>query len=140
MSIFKGYFFIIGSYYNFRQARDGSKKFICEVCNYGTNDRSNMRRHQRVHNQERPYVCAMCPKAFTRKLSLRMHMFKHQQLKCGVCDVDSLSVEEFETHMFQHMSWIVYMSYLQKLFSIIALKWYVIHTICFLKGWGSRAL
>ncbi|CAL1274923.1 unnamed protein product [Larinioides sclopetarius] len=57
-----------------------SKKYFCEKCFYTTNDRSNMKRHQRTHSQERPYSCDICGKSFTRKGYLDFHvMDKHIQ-------------------------------------------------------------
>lgn len=47
------------------------------MCSYATNDRSNWRRHFRVHTHERPYGCDVCKKTFALKNTLKVHMSGH---------------------------------------------------------------
>ncbi|KAK4301654.1 hypothetical protein Pmani_026212 [Petrolisthes manimaculis] len=56
----------------------GVARFRCPFCNYGTNDRSNFRRHVTVHTGLKNYSCPRCG----RRSNDRSNMKKHV-MKCG---------------------------------------------------------
>ena len=55
----------------------GEKPYKCDVCDYATTRRGNLRTHQRIHTGEKPYQCDICDKRFSTKPKLTQHIFVH---------------------------------------------------------------
>ena len=54
--------------------------FSCRICKKKFNDRSNWKRHERLHSGEKPYLCAFCDKRWARLDGLRSHIrIKHPE-------------------------------------------------------------
>nr|XP_057932775.1 zinc finger protein 2-like isoform X2 [Doryrhamphus excisus] len=49
----------------------------CQHCDKTFNDRSNMKRHTRLHTGEKPFQCSVCDKRFSLKTNWRLHMTIH---------------------------------------------------------------
>ena len=67
----------------------GEKPFKCDLCDYATTRRGNLRTHQRIHTGEKPYQCEQCDKAFATKHKLTQHILVHtgeKPYKCDTCD------------------------------------------------------
>ena len=61
----------------------------CDVCEKRFTQASNLKRHMRIHTNERPYECDVCEKAFRESGHLKTHMRIHTKEKpyeCDVCD------------------------------------------------------
>lgn len=56
-------------------------KFECDICKLKFASNYNLKRHMRIHDQERPrWHCEHCDKSFTRRDSLPKHInFVHKE-------------------------------------------------------------
>ncbi|GFO01901.1 Zinc finger protein 91 [Plakobranchus ocellatus] len=82
------------------------RPFVCEVCNKGFKDISNLKKHTQIH--KRIFPCYLCKKSFLRKSQLEVHLRRHESrttfVKTGnsskevsmrtFVDVDGTRVEE----------------------------------------------
>ena len=61
---------------------DGKKMFICALCSYRTNRKSNITRHvDSNHNQNRAsYKCSTCTKKFLERNNLKNHYITAHKL------------------------------------------------------------
>lgn len=64
---------------------DGEAVYICEKCQYTFMRKNDLKRHERVHSDERPYKCGVCDKGFTRSDLLACHQRTHTGEKPFVC-------------------------------------------------------
>ena len=65
------------------------KYFNCTYCDYKTNHKCNLKKHERVHTDERPFRCFMCDKKFKDSSTLTAHERIHTGYKpysCSKCD------------------------------------------------------
>ncbi|XP_055316118.1 zinc finger imprinted 3-like [Sitodiplosis mosellana] len=67
------------------QAAKKQKKHKCHVCNHLASDKSNLKRHLRIHTGEKPFQCDVCSKSFARKDDLNSHKKTHGQFRCSKC-------------------------------------------------------
>ncbi|XP_069983216.1 gastrula zinc finger protein XlCGF9.1-like [Penaeus vannamei] len=51
-------------------------KFRCPFCNYGTNDRSNFRRHVIVHTGVKNYICPRCGRRSNDRSNMKKHVMR----------------------------------------------------------------
>merc|ERR1712129_337973 len=51
--------------------------FNCEKCDFTTNHKTSLKRHDSVHTGEKAWTCNFCPKATTQKYDLKMHLEKN---------------------------------------------------------------
>ena len=59
----------------------GGDVFACPYCNKTMKDKSNMKRHVKIHTGEKPFKCPFCPFAAVQKKSIVSHaLTKHQQM------------------------------------------------------------
>ena len=58
------------------------KKYNCEICEYATNDKSNLNRHVKIHNKplfkksmyEKRFTCKFCNQGYDRLDSYKRHI------------------------------------------------------------------
>ena len=65
------------------------KYFNCTFCDYKSNYKFNLKKHERVHTDERPFSCSMCDKKFKDSGTLTTHERIHTGYKpysCSKCD------------------------------------------------------
>ncbi|XP_031637823.1 zinc finger protein 1 homolog [Contarinia nasturtii] len=53
------------------------KRFKCNVCEYSSNDKGNLKKHTRSHTGEKPYQCDICRKGFITRQSMKKHKVTH---------------------------------------------------------------
>ncbi|KAJ0033634.1 hypothetical protein NQD34_000741 [Periophthalmus magnuspinnatus] len=62
--------------------------FTCEICNKVHSDRSNYKKHLRIHAEQKPFRCSVCERGFTQKRHMNEHMRIHtgeKPLSCSDC-------------------------------------------------------
>lgn len=52
----------------------GPKIYTCGTCGQVFKDRSNFKRHERIHTGERPYRCWFCGSSFSQSNTLKQHI------------------------------------------------------------------
>ncbi len=57
-----------------RFVRSGSTMYRCALCGKESTQKSDMRKHLRVHTGEKPFKCTVCGKAFSVNSSWNKHM------------------------------------------------------------------
>ena len=82
----------------------GERPYICDICQKGFKQSSDLKKHRRTHTLDKPYKCPICPSAFTRSHHCRGHINSvHKFFKC-VCGALFTSEEAFERHKELHPS------------------------------------
>jgi KRAB domain-containing zinc finger protein len=68
-----------------RNHRDES--CVCDICGFKSVSLKCLKRHQVVHQSERPAQCQLCPASFKRVVTLKKHQSVHQEKKfeCAHC-------------------------------------------------------
>ncbi|KAJ9573731.1 hypothetical protein L9F63_008894 [Diploptera punctata] len=87
-----------------------NKVFKCAVCNRGFSDKSNCRRHERIHSKEeklKSFKCDVCNKLFPYKSFLNKHILIHRSekpFKCSVCNKAFRWESYFKIHIRVHIN------------------------------------
>ncbi|XP_031635440.1 transcriptional repressor CTCF-like [Contarinia nasturtii] len=55
------------------------KRFTCDLCEYSSNRKGDLKKHTRTHTGEKPYQCDICRKEFTNMQSLKNHKLTHTE-------------------------------------------------------------
>lgn len=50
------------------------KRNVCDLCLKSFDRGTDLRRHRRIHTDERPYICSICQKSFKQDTHLKRHM------------------------------------------------------------------
>ncbi|XP_061676573.1 zinc finger protein ZFAT-like isoform X2 [Syngnathoides biaculeatus] len=87
-------------------AHQGVKPFVCNICDYASRSRNNLKNHMNRHSSERSHICELCGKTFKSKMSLKSHRLSHtdqgKQFSCSECDFSSALKAPLLRHMEQH--------------------------------------
>ena len=65
------------------------KLAVCKYCGYVTKYQYYMKRHVRIHTNEKPFTCSICGKAFKNKSYLKVHTRIHcgdKVCRCTYCN------------------------------------------------------
>lgn len=68
---------------------DCRKMYQCDECDQICLTTSFLKKHKRLHSDERPHKCSVCDAAFKDKAYLKRHGVKHtgvKEFKCDLCD------------------------------------------------------
>jgi len=85
-----------------KQSDDPRRPWQCEICNRKFAEKCTLKRHIRIHTNEKPWKCQHCTKAFNQSCSLQAHLRIHtgeRPFPCLFCE------KRFRqsTHRRQHM-------------------------------------
>lgn len=61
------------------------KNHVCFHCGAAFSTSSALRKHCRIHTNERPHACTICPKRFIQKFHLKTHMLRHTGERPFLC-------------------------------------------------------
>ena len=74
--------------------------FKCDQCDYETNQKCNLQRHNKVHNKKPKddvFNCHLCPKTFTRKNNMKVHVQTHSnKVVCETMETQVLTQSKKE--------------------------------------------
>ena len=81
-----------------------SQKPVCPTCTKTFSTNKNLKRHIKIHSEEKPYQCSEqdCNLSFTRKDHLDRHMRKHSGEKpfsCDLCNEKFPYLKSLHRHM-----------------------------------------
>ncbi|XP_013191582.2 zinc finger protein 883 [Amyelois transitella] len=60
-------------------------KIKCDICQKDYSTKSLLKRHMKLHRNERPYQCTKCAKSYSRHDQLLQHMKWHDGIKPYIC-------------------------------------------------------
>lgn len=55
----------------------GRFRYNCDICPYGSEYHTNMKKHAAVHSRDRPFECCFCGNRFCTSASLNQHIVIH---------------------------------------------------------------
>uniref|UniRef100_A0A7G3ACI4 Putative c2h2-type zn-finger protein n=1 Tax=Lutzomyia longipalpis TaxID=7200 RepID=A0A7G3ACI4_LUTLO len=83
-----------------------TKKYICDVCEKSFQGLNDLRKHARIHNDERPYPCPQCDKKFRQAGCLKNHVASQHgsdvQYICDYCNKAFPIKERLRLHLRIH--------------------------------------
>ncbi|CAG9771080.1 unnamed protein product [Ceutorhynchus assimilis] len=83
------------------------RKYECTICIKNFLSSNDLRKHVRVHTDERPYICNECQQAFRQAVTLKNHILsKHCKLNgffhCDICSRSFALKGRLKLHMRTH--------------------------------------
>ncbi|KAM8774818.1 transcriptional repressor CTCFL [Rhynchonycteris naso] len=82
-------------------SKEGKQTFHCNLCLFTSSRISSLKRHMKIHTNEKPHICHLCLKAFRTVTLLRNHVNTHtgtRPHKCGDCDMAFVTSGELVRH------------------------------------------
>ncbi|CAD5210358.1 unnamed protein product [Bursaphelenchus xylophilus] len=85
----------------------GRRKYICPECSREFADKSNMKKHRKLHSGDKPHECNICKHSFAKRSNLTQHLAMHQRsstdvFKCAVCEKEYFSKSALKLHFRVH--------------------------------------
>jgi uncharacterized Zn-finger protein len=80
---------------------EATKKFKCEICEYGSNEKHHLKEHFAiVHEEKKPQKCPHCSKHFSTKGNMNQHISSVHENKLKIRKGDSIpSVKSSNEHL-----------------------------------------
>nr|XP_027204656.1 zinc finger protein 808-like [Dermatophagoides pteronyssinus] len=88
-----------------RHKRIPNKRHKCDQCQYSTTDKSNLKKHVRIHSGDKRYKCKQCEYATSDKSALQRHILIHtgeKPYKCNQCKYASSDKSGLRKHIRIH--------------------------------------
>ena len=88
-----------------RDAVGKEKKHKCNVCDKCFHFESQLKKHVRIHTDDKPYTCKVCDKSFAQNGNLKKHIRIHsgdKPYKCDVCDKSFADKSNLSKHTRVH--------------------------------------
>ncbi|GIY16472.1 hypothetical protein CEXT_423011 [Caerostris extrusa] len=82
-----------------------ARRYKCNFCDKTYSRRSNLNKHVRTHNGDKPYQCTECDKSYDYPYQLRDHNYKHTGEKphsCGECGKCFADKSNLRVHLRSH--------------------------------------
>ena len=82
-----------------------NESLVCHICEHKSVDKHSLKRHMRVHSNEKPYKCELCDWATKWSGELSRHMARHsgqKRFKCKVCNFRTAFKSNLGAHMRKH--------------------------------------
>ena len=77
----------------------------CNLCDYACSQANILKKHLKIHSQEKSFKCNQCDYASVQAGNLKTHMSTHsgeKANKCNQCDYASSQVGNLTTHLKTH--------------------------------------
>jgi uncharacterized Zn-finger protein len=67
------------------RAHDNYRPYVCDfkTCNKSFTRSDELKRHKRIHNDDRNFLCPLCKKKFLRSDHLNKHLLVHNKISSG---------------------------------------------------------
>ena len=81
------------------------ESLVCHICEHKSVDKHSLKRHMRVHSNEKPYKCELCDWSSKWSGELSRHMSRHsgeKRFKCNVCNFRTAFKSNLGAHMRKH--------------------------------------
>ncbi|XP_064417475.1 zinc finger protein 271-like [Latimeria chalumnae] len=82
------------------------KGYKCEFCDKTFRLEGRLRRHYRVHTEEKPFECTYCGKCFKQSSHLQQHVLIHtsdRPFNCTICEKSFKRPSHLERHKLTHI-------------------------------------
>lgn len=80
------------------------KPYICQICDYKSARKANLKQHMRQHTGEKPFTCDECDYKTGDLNSLRRHKKRHtgdKPYKCAICPFSTIQSQNYKLHLKQ---------------------------------------
>ena len=88
-----------------KRTHTGEKPYSCSLCDYKSNQSSNLTSHKQTHTAEKPYSCSLCDYKSKTSSTLACHKRTHTGEKpysCSLCDYKSSHSKSLTIHKLTH--------------------------------------
>ena len=71
---------------------ENSLSTFCNLCKKSFSSKANLKKHQIIHNNDKPWKCELCDKTFNQKRDHNYHMARqHTMKRPNICTVNEIS-------------------------------------------------
>ena len=85
---------------------NSAAKMKCYVCDFFSANKTELKKHAKIHVTEKPFECSTCGYATSWKFSLQRHIktvhIKEKPFKCEHCEYSSPSKQGLVIHIRKH--------------------------------------